>query len=94
MENQVVSMMRIKREKMLDGSPLLNVAKNIAWELKSDTPMFDIETMEHYWQSLSREQKLKYLTAAESAIQTLLSELEQEKALSNVTIAWLQNVLH
>jgi hypothetical protein len=72
---------------------LVTLAKNLAWELKPDTPLFEDYTMEKYWLSLPRETKMRYIGAIETTIQGLIQQIKRDQALSNSTLMFLQGYL-
>lgn len=72
---------------------LIRAAKNLAWELKPETPLFDNQTMDMYWATLSRETKLRYVGAVEMLLKSLVNEIDGDKASLNTTRMWLESIM-
>lgn len=75
------------------GNQLLRHAKNLAWELKSDAPMFGDGTIEAYWISLSTKVKLQYVYAAEAVVLGMIRDIDRSQAVNNAMKLWLQSQL-
>lgn len=76
-----------------DSLQVVRLAKNLAWELRPDMSLFENDTLDSYWRSLSRDMKLRYVAAVEMTVKGLIMEIDREKALANVTRTWLQGVI-
>lgn len=89
----MLKVVQLREPNMEDHMPLIRLAKNLAWELKPETPMFEDYCLESYWRAQTQEAKLRYVAAVEQTIAGLLMEIDREKAFANVTRTWLQTLL-
>lgn len=89
----MLNVVQLREPNLEDHMPIIRLAKNLAWELKPETPMFEDYTVDSYWRAQPKESKLRYIAAVEQTIAGLITEIDREKALANVTRTWLQGVL-
>lgn len=75
------------------GNQLLRHAKNLAWELKNEAPLFENDTLDRYWDALPRGTKLRYIGAVEMLVCGMINDINRDQAFHNATKLWLHQLL-
>lgn len=89
----VLEVIRNDEPNYAENSTVVRYAKNLAWELRPDSPMFEDGTMDGYWRALPRGTKLRYIAAVEAIIMGQIADIDRAQACNNATKVWLHTQL-